>query len=724
MTGEILAACTDGNNNIYYVNSANEIYRQDCNDTIATKIYNLPGGETVGKLMAAGGSLFYISNQRKVVRLDIQNTFLQNEIMATAKTIYDAPTKITASYAKDTEEGYVIYVGIHDELICIDDENRVNTVRCMSGKYITSFYSAPSSGTIYISTLNKGVFYGCDNQFKPVSNTQNNHFIRDIAVTGEHIPLMMMLTNHHLILNESNDTTELKGFNKLLYVNDSLFYAMPEYGIQRYVINAGQAICVKEDFTDIRFNPNASFVLDGKVYLGSDIGVLKIDPYDTGTMRWIVFNSDVPDIRTALIAGCFVLMLILMMAVTYHRRKIAHRKMLRTQIDDLHKRLDGLNPITKFDSSDDKTNIEKLKEELEQLCVNNKNIGNLIAGMSEKIMRFNRNVGIQLSKRLNKQIEQISHFDAYEMPTLIEESRKAEATDNTEHILQQVVKNEKWIKLFTAETERMAEYRSNINGIIMIEGVTDILASQLDELTENLRYRKLAELTDDIKQLDSQYRYLFSHDAMKKVEQYIMTRKAKIAQMAETDEVAAALVEHINKQTADMRAKDRLDLLRELQITDCRISQVLIRKEIAERIHEYTELREAVINENEERVVKKFETKLEIEIADHTSFITEHIEHLIADFYRYMEKTDKEIMNTILKFPSLSAQSPKVLVLLIADPKVKRVCLPGILGMFGNMNPVISRLINNRLKPGHDILKEYAEKNPMSMVCHILKLME
>jgi len=44
--------------------------------------------------------------------------------------------------------------------------------------------------------------------------------------------------------------------------------------------------------------------------------------------------------------------------------------------------------------------------------------------------------------------------------------------------------------------------------------------------------------------------------------------------------------------------------------------------------------------------------------------------------------------------------------------------------MFGNMNPVISRLINNRLKPGQDLLKEYAEKHPTSMVCYILKLTE
>ncbi len=485
-----------------------------------------------------------------------------------------------------------------------------------------------------------------------------------------------------------------------------------------------KAALTKEDFTDIRFNPNASFVLDGKVYLGSDIGVLKIDPFNANATKWIIFNSNVSDIRMALITGSFVLILIITTLVAYRRKKAAHRKMIRMQIDDLHKRLEGLSAITGLDNGNDKVNIDTLKKELEQLCVNHKNINEQITMMSEKIMQTNRNIGIKLSKLLNKQIEQIAQFDAYEMPTLIEESHEAEATDNTEYIMQQVVKNEKWLTMFTTETERLEEYRRNVEGTIMIEGVTDIMVSQLAELTESIRHKKLSELREDIRQLDRQYRYLFSRDALKKAEQYITTRREKIAPMAETDEVAAALVTHIDRQIAGMGSKDRIEMLRELYLTDCRINQMLIRKEIADNIREYTELRESVISENEKRVVKKFDTKLELEIADHTSFITENIERLIASFYRYMEKTDKEIMNTVLKFPNLSAQSPKVLVLLIADAKVKRVCLPGILGMFGNMNPVISRLINNRLKPGQDLLKEYAEKHPTSMVCYILKLTE
>lgn len=724
VTGEILASCTDGSD-MYYVNSANEIYLQSANDSVATKIYDLPGGETVNTLMAAGGSLFYISNQRKLVRLNIQSTYMQNELIATAETVYDAPTKITASYAKETEEGYKIYVGIHDELICIDENGRANTVRCMSGKYITAFYSVPDSRTIYISTLNKGVFCGCDNDFRLINNTKDNHFIRDIAVTSEHIPLMMMLTNHNLVLHDTQDTTEVKGFNRLLYVNDTLFYAMPEYGIQRYVINNGRAVCVKESFSDIRFNPNASFVLDGKIYLGSGIGVLRIDPYDENNTRWIIFDSDVPDIRMALIISGFVLLLVLLAFVAYRRRKAAHRRMIRIQIDDLHKRLDGLSSVIGLgDVSDDKVNVEGLKRELETLDVASKDIGMQITALSEKIMRTNRNIGIKLSKYLNRQIEQISHFEAYEMPTLIEESREAEATDNTEHIISQVVKNEKWLELITQEMECLDEYRRNIAGTITIEGLNDKFAEQLEELADSVRHKKLSELTDDIRQLDALYRHLFSRDALQKAEQYIIARRDKMAEVMEHDEVVDALIGYIDRQVAGMGAKDRIEMLRDLRLTDCRISQMLIRRDIAGKMSEYMELREAVVSENEKRVVKKFDTKLEIEIADHTSFVTESIERLIARFYQYMEETDKEMMGTVLKFNNISGQSPKVLALLIADPKVKRVCLPGMLGMFGNMNPVISRLMNNRLKPGQEQLREYAERHPESMIGYILKLME
>lgn len=723
VTGEILAACTDGQN-MFYVNSANEVFRQAGNDSVATKIYDLPSGETVSKLMAGGGNLFYISNQRKLVCLDIQKTFIQNEIAATANVIYDAPTNITASYIKENKDGYMIYVGIHDELICIDDEGHTYTSRNMSGKYITAFCSSPNSNTVYASTLNHGVFYGNGENFEPLYTTVNTHFIRDIAVTSEHIPLTIILTNHHLILHDSQDTTVVKGHNKLLYVNDNLLYAMPEHGIQQYMISDGHATFIKEDFTDIRFNPEASFVLNGKVYLGSDIGVLQIDPYDENNTKWIIFNSDVPDIRMALIIGGFVLLLAMIAFVAYRRRKSTKLDMIHMQIDDLHKRLIGLKAVMGLENEDEKLDVENLMKELEQLQVDHKGISGQITEISEKIMHTNRNIGLKLSKHLNKQIEQISDTDAYEKSTLIEESRNAEASDNTVRILEQVAKNEKWLNLFDNESERLEEYRNNMAGTIIIEGLNDQMVDNLEYITENMRNKKLTELSEEMRQLDRQYRYLFSREAMYKIERYIKERREKIADKANTNEMAEALVAHIDKLIAEIGTKDRIEMLRELRITDYRIDQILICEEIAGKMQEYIRLREMAINDNEKRTEKKSSTDIEIEIADLTSFIPESIERLIARFYKDMVETDREIMNSVLKFPNLSAQSPKVLALLIADPKVKRTCLPGMLGMFGNMNPVISRLMNNRIKPGYKQLKAYAEKHPESMVCRILKLTE
>ena len=69
-----------------------------------------------------------------------------------------------------------------------------------------------------------------------LSKERKIKLIRDISVTGGHEPLLMMLTNHHLICREYNDSVSLKGYNKLLKVNDTLFYALPEFGLVKYVV--------------------------------------------------------------------------------------------------------------------------------------------------------------------------------------------------------------------------------------------------------------------------------------------------------------------------------------------------------------------------------------------------------------------------------------------------------------------------------------------------------
>ena len=81
-------------------------------------------------------------------------------------------------------------------------------------------------------------------------------------------------------------------------------------------------------------------------------------------------------------------------------------------------------------------------------------------------------------------------------------------------------------------------------------------------------------------------------------------------------------------------------------------------------------------------------------------------------------------MNSILKFNGFDNQQAKVLMLLIADAKVKRTAVPGMLRVVGNLNPVISRLLKNKIKPSEDEIRQYVERHPASLASYILRLIE
>lgn len=153
-------------------------------------------------------------------------------------------------------------------------------------------------------------------------------------------------------------------------------------------------------------------------------------------------------------------------------------------------------------------------------------------------------------------------------------------------------------------------------------------------------------------------------------------------------------------------------------------SQVLIKEEIASLMGEYASIRNRVERENEERITRKFDTGLSLEIAECTRRVTESIEKQVTAFYENMVKTDKEILSGVLDFSNFGNQPAKVLALLIACPKVKRLHIPGMLCIYGNLNPVISRLVNNKLKTNHEWLRDYVKANPTSMVYYILRLIE
>ena len=171
-----------------------------------------------------------------------------------------------------------------------------------------------------------------------------------------------------------------------------------------------------------------------------------------------------------------------------------------------------------------------------------------------------------------------------------------------------------------------------------------------------------------------------------------------------------------------MEHKDRITLLRRMRHMDCRVEQILSRLALAQTMKDYSAVRQQVVNRNEERVNKLFDKKLEAEIAGHTHDLTVRIGKFVERFYANMDFTDHRLLASILQFTSYDNQQAKVLALLIADAKVKRTFIPGMLDMVGNLNPVISRLVKNKIKPNEAAILQYSERHPSSMATYILML--
>ena len=95
--------------------------------------------------------------------------------------------------------------------------------------------------------------------------------------------------------------------------------------------------------------------------------------------------------------------------------------------------------------------------------------------------------------------------------------------------------------------------------------------------------------------------------------------------------------------------------------------------------------------------MKKFHSKLFADIDSATRDVTDQMAQISEQFFISFATTDKEVCQEIFHFTSVNSQQVRVLILLLAMPRVKRTLLPGMLGIYGNLNPVVSRLYHSKI---------------------------
>lgn len=725
---QIKTSCSNADN-IYYLTLQNELYVQNKNSNKAKWIYTFPSDNLIQWMSISGDELYFYDIDNKVQKMRIANNWIKNTLFHSPKYIIRPKEKIISARIKDREGKPQIYIGIQDGMIIVNN-NSVDTISQLSNAYITSMFGHKHTDRLYISTLNDGVFFvNQKNEVKQIPETNKTFFIQDIITTNDHNSNLIMLTNQQIISQATNDSIRVKGYKKLLYANDTLFYALPEFGIQKFTISRKGITDKGIFFKDICFNQNSTFSFGDKLVLGSNIGSIILTVNQENNPVWIEFDNAV-DINVMLLA--LLTLIIIIAAATIIiiaiKKQNAHIHQIKKRKEDLITRVIDLNTFYSILDETKNKEVSELKKLIEAIDIKGRyknDINSKLEEYSLRIGKLNRKVALLIPEKLEDQIEQISQTESFEKPQLLKQSNEAQNKNDIELIKEQVRINEQWLqqrtKLFTEFERNIAKLADSIE----IEGVNTHLYDRLISLVHEDKHKPLSDLINLYKPLEKEIIAINSPVATEKINLYIGTENKYLEEKIQVNPELVFMKESLHKIKSQY-SESNIELLKGLRNIEPQLTTLKELDEIKKLTIEYKEKYTQIIKENDEQINKKFDKELASFIREKTQLITHSIDKHISSLYNHLSETDQYIIFDILKLTNIEGQHARFLALLITDMKIKRSLIPGMLGIYGNLNPVISRLISDRIRTNESVLKTELEQNKdKAILAHlILKLLD
>ncbi len=720
----VLAACLS-DKSLIYVNNQHELFCQKAGEQIAKKIYDFENDELPKEMYANGEDIYYYNANNQLFRLNLGNHYLINQLFKRPQLLAQTKTRITSMAFLPKQSK--ILLGVQDYLLSIDTQNgKTDTIKAMDNRYITAFHQVKNGEGIYIATLNHGVFFGKHGQIKQVAGTHDKVFISSLLTYDEQKPHLLLLTNHHLLI-QGSDSIQTDGSCRMFCINDSVVYTIPETGIHKYIIKKGQLIDCGSYFADIHFNAQAGVILDNALYIGSDLGVLQLISGKEEVTKWITFDNKVPSLQLIGIILFTLICILGIIFISYRRHQILTYRQLQMSKDDLHQRLEALESLKDKLTEVERNTLDSINNEIDSINISSQSLRNNnehFAKLSARIARLNRDAALQMVKYLNDQIARIKQFEVYERDTMVHESEEARNTDNIEVIIEQCRRNEVWLNHIQELKERLNKFHRSTQDTLVLKGLNDGMKERLHHILNESKQHPVAEVYSDFIAVKHQYENIFTQDGLKIIRNYISDSIKQLKEFEGYEIMTKALSDELQSIENDIDNRDRIVLLRLLQTIDNRINQIKHLKTLQKLMQDYTAVHENVVQENEERRMKKFNSKLFADIDSATRDITDQIAEVSDKFFKSFAMTDKEVCKEIFHFTAANSQQVRVLILLLAMPRVKRTLLPGMLGIYGNLNPVVSRLYHSKIGDNNAILTAYCKENPSSIVYYILKLSE
>jgi len=498
-------------------------------------------------------------------------------------------------------------------------------------------------------------------------------------------------------------------------------------GIHKYKIKNNRLYDCGSFFDDIHFNAQAAFSLNNTLYIGSDLGVIQLTPGKEETAKWITFDNKAPSLQLIGIILFTMMSIIGIILFSYRRHKTLTYKQLQLRKDDLRHRLEALAGLKDRLTENEQNTLEAISNEIETINISSQSLranNELFANLSARIARLNRDTALQMVKFLNEQIDRIHQYEVYECSQMIHDSEEARSTDNIEIIIEQCKKNEVWLNHIQEIKERLDKFYRSTEGTLVLSGLNDGMRERLQHIQEATKHLTIAEVYPDFIVVKEQYENIFTPKGLKVIRDYISASIVQLQRLKGYEEMAESLLNELQTIEKDIDNRDRIVLLRLLQTIDNRITQIKYLNTLQQLIEEYTTIHDNIKKENEERRMKKFHSKLFADIDSATRDVTDQIAQISEQFFISFATTDKEVCQEIFHFTSVNSQQVRVLILLLAMPRVKRTLLPGMLGIYGNLNPVVSRLYHSKIGDNKTLLDDYCKRNTSSIVNYITKLSE
>lgn len=455
--------------------------------------------------------------------------------------------------------------------------------------------------------------------------------------------------------------------------------------------------------------------------------MLQINPKNESIAQWITLDNSVPSLQLIGILLFAFVGIVGVFVVSYKRRKLLAYNQLQVGKDDLYRRLSILNALRNKLTEEERHMIDDLKQEIDAVCIGEQSLqttNERFSSLSVRIARLNRDMALQMVKHLNNQIQQIKLFDVFEQQAMVKASEEARNSNDIELIVEQSKQNDVWINYVQELKERLEKFKKATQGTLVIKGLNDKMACCVCRIIDECKLKPIAEIYPDFISVKTQYERIFAEEGLLMIKHHVDNVLNELQQAQDYEEMKTALINELLFIKKTIENRDRIVLLRALQIIDHRMAQMKWLKTLRQLMQDYIQAHDEVVKENEERIKKKFDTKLFADIESATRHITQEMEQVSDSFFNAFVATDKAICEDIFHFTTVNSQQVRVLILLLAMPRVKRTLLPGMLSMFGNLNPVISRIYHHKINDNRETLTSYCEQVPSSIVNYILKLSE